>query len=116
MKLLKDNGDCQHCVGDHKTADCRRKDRTCGGRKEDRGCTKSHNLHELFCLQAKVFMGTSATEVVLLIMKVRTVRNGVANVFFDSGCTSNFVREDFAKSCGFKGKQEELSVTTLVGV
>ena len=41
-KLLKENGDCTHCTGDHKPADCPKKDRVCGGRKEDRGCTKSH--------------------------------------------------------------------------
>ena len=33
----------------------------------------------------------------------------------DSGSSSNFVRETFAKLCGFKGSQRTLSVTTLGG-
>ena len=126
VKLLDENGDCHHCVGGHKSADCLKKDRVCGGRKEDRGCTKSHNVHELFCLSAKVFIGSTvlsvdadsdSTGVVLLIMQVQCLRRGVrANTLWDSGCTSNFVREEFAKSCGFKGKEADLSVTTLGSV
>ena len=123
IKLLKENGDCVHCVGDHKSVDCRRKERVCGGNKEDRGCSKSHNAHELFCLQAKIFsvqsMGVEddSEGVVLSIMQVKGARKGVvASVFWDLGCTSNFVRDDFAKLCGFKGRKEDLSVTTLGGV
>ena len=59
VKLLNENGDCCHCVGDHKAADCHRKGRVCGGNKEDRGCTRSHNIHELFCLEARVFVISS---------------------------------------------------------
>ena len=62
-KLLKENGDCTHCTGDHKPADCPKKDRVCGGRKEDRGCTKSHQMHELFCLDAKVFVNVQVMKV-----------------------------------------------------
>ena len=55
--------------------------------------------------------------VVLLIMQVRVcVRGMFANVFFDNGSSSNFIREAFAKLCGFRGTEEELSVTTLGGV
>ena len=55
--------------------------------------------------------------VVLLIMQVRVcVRGLFANVFFDNGSSSNFIREAFAKLCGFRGTEEELSVTTLGGV
>ena len=127
VKLLKENGDCKYCCKDHKSEECNRKDRICGGPKEDRGCTKTHQGHELYCLEAKVFAGkvklmgergeqVTAT-VVLMIMKVRSIRNdNPANVFWDTGCTSNFVREEYAKKCGFHGKQEELSVTTLGGV
>ena len=81
VKLLNENGDCCHCVGDHKAADCNKKERVCGGRKEDRGCTRSHCVHELFCLQARVFMVSSVNAagatsdvvfgVFLLIMQVQ---------------------------------------------
>ena len=115
-----------YCVGDHKAADCYRKDRVCGGRKEDRGCTKSHTIHELFGTEAKAFSAALAQSmgiendsegVVLSIMQVKGPRKGVtANVFWDLGCTSNFVKESFAKKCGFRGRNEDLSVTTLGGV
>ena len=49
-------------------------------------------------------------------MTVRTLRGGNATVFWDSGCTSNFIREEFAKKCGFNGTEETLCVTTLGGV
>ena len=50
-------------------------------------------------------------------MKVRTAeRNITASVFWDSGCTSNFIRDEFARKCGFRGKEVTLSVTTLGGV
>ena len=55
VQLLQNNGDCFHCCGDHLPADCNRKERVCGGNKDDRGCKKSHTVHELFCLEAKVF-------------------------------------------------------------
>ena len=126
IQLLKDNGDCFHCCGDHKSSDCLKKERVCGGGKEDRGCTRSHAVHELFCVDAKVFsiqhvnaMGVrdDSDGVVLLIMKVRSAKKGLmSSVFWDIGCTSNFVREDFAKRCGFQGHKEKLSVTTLGGV
>ena len=35
------------------------------------------------------------------------------SVFWDLGCTSNFVRAAHAKYRGFKGRKENLSVTTL---
>ena len=44
VNLLEENGDCLHCCGDHKAADCYRKERVCGGGKVDRGCNKSHNM------------------------------------------------------------------------
>ena len=54
--------------------------------------------------------------VILCMMKVTDVkRRNHASVFWDSGRTSNFVREAQAELCGFKGKKEELSVTTLGG-
>ena len=125
IELLTENKDCVHCLGDHEAKDCRRKDRVCGGRKDDRGCTKSHKMHELFCKDAKVFTMTVASveenrdgQMVLLIMQVRCawkrLRN--ANVFWDLGSTSNFVTNKFAEKCGFKGKREDLNVTTLGGV
>ena len=50
-------------------------------------------------------------------MRVDGFKKGkVASVFWDLGCTSNFVREGYAKLCGFKGYKENLSVTTLGGV
>ena len=101
----------------------------CGGRKEDRGCTKSHNVHELYCVEAKVFVvgqtyssdvdGSVSirSEVILLVMQVRCARRSlVANVFFDLGSMSNFIREAFARMNGFKGTEEHLNVTTLGGV
>lgn len=44
--------------------------------------------------------------VFLLIIQVRTMRSEVkANVFYDSGCTSNFVREELSRACDLKGKK-----------
>ena len=54
IRLLKENGDCEHCCGDHKPDLCTRKQRVCGGGKDDRGCNRTHNIHELFCSAAKV--------------------------------------------------------------
>ena len=127
VQLLNDNGDCFHCCGDHQPTDCPKKERVCGGNKDDRGCRRSHNVHELFCVEAKVFaiqqtQSMTAVEknsegVVLLIMQVRSARKGLTvSVFWDNGCTSNCVREEYAKKCGFKGTLENLSVTTLGGV
>ena len=124
IKLLTQNGDCKYCcVGDHKPDDCWKKNRICGGGKEDRGCTKSHKVHELFCLEARVYTVTTEDEngcqesVMLLIMQVSSPRKGIeANVFWDLGSSLNFVREDFAKLCGFKGVEKKLAVTTLGNV
>ena len=127
IELLKENGDCSHCCGDHLATDCSKKDRVCGGNKDDRGCARSHRLHELHCIEAKVFSiqavySMTATKkvsegVLLLIMKVKTTRKGVfTSVFWDNGCTSNFVQEQFARESGFRGRKENLSVTTLGGV
>ena len=55
IQLLKDNGDCPHCCGDHLPGDCKFEERVCGGGKTGRGCTRSHKQHELFCKDAKVF-------------------------------------------------------------
>ena len=126
IQLLKDNGDCLHCCGDHRAADCRKQDRVCGNGKVNRGCSQQHKMHELFCPAAKCFSiqqvysaGDSESEdgVVLLIMLVKNQRRGqYSSVFWDLGCTSNFVREQHAKQCGFKGTLKQLSVTTLGGV
>ena len=128
VKLLKDNGDCMHCCHDHKTADCPKSNRKCGGGKSNLGCSKDHKIHELFCVDAKVFVvaiqqahtidgADKVAGVVLMIMTVRTLRRGIdAFVFWDGGCTSNFIREKFAELLGFKGVEKTLSVTTLGGV
>ena len=121
VKLLKENGDCVHCVGDHKASDCSRKTRICGGRKDDRGCKKSHCMHELFCVDAKVFasirvmkVGNQGERVLLLIMKALSSKKGrEADVFFDYGSDENFVRDDYAREMGFKGTEDHLNVTTL---
>ena len=120
LQLLKDNGDCFHCCGDHKPEDCQRKERVCGGGKEDRGCTRSHNVHEMFCEDARCFAvvevhssNSNQEGVVLSIMRVQVSKSKMASVFWDLGCSSNFVREEFAVSCGFRGKEERLSVKTL---
>ena len=78
-------------------------------------------MHELFCLDAKVFasirvmkVGNSGERVLLLIMKVSSSKKGKeADVFFDYGSDENFVREDFAREMGFKGSEDHLNVTTL---
>ena len=121
IKLLKENGDCIHCCGDHKPEDCQKKDRVCGGRKDDRGCTKSHKVHELFCVEAKVFTVTTKVEngldegVMLLIMQVSSPKRGIiANVFWDMGSSLNFVREDFAKRCNNIGKREYVYVRFIL--
>ena len=128
VKLVKDNGDCTNCLQDHKTADCPKSSRVCGGGKPNLGCTKNHKIHELLCVDAKVFVvaiqqahtidgADKVAGVVLMIMTVRTLRRGIyAFVFWDGGCTSNFIREKFAEQLGFKGVQKTLSVTTLGGV
>ena len=123
VQLLKDNGDCFHCCGDHKPEDCPKKDRVCGGDKPNRGCAKGHKLHELFCKESNMCFSiidvhsSSPTDdegVVLSIMQVKACKKGLtASVFWDLGCTSNFVREQFAKACGFKGKSKKLIVKTL---
>jgi hypothetical protein len=122
IQLLKDNGDCVHCCGDHRATDCKWKERVCGGGKQDRGCTKSHQMHELFCVSAKCFTVVLSTSnnrnenVVLSIMTVRGPKRGdSATVFWDLGSELNFVREEYAKKCRFKGSTDELSVTTLSG-
>ena len=103
---------------------CDKKSRVCGGGKDGRGCGKNHNVHELFCPEAKVLsmeVSMSAklpsNNVVLSIMNVRIPKKRIqASVFWDLGCTSNFIRQEFAEMCGFKGHSEKLSVTTLGGV
>ena len=122
VQLLQNNGDCPHCCGDHQASACARKERICGGNKDDRGCKKSHHGHELFCLEARVFavqqvhsLTTAKDGVLLLIMQVKMSRKVNGSVFWDTGCTSNFIREEFAKRCGFKGTLENLSVITLGG-
>ena len=89
-------------------------------KKDDRGCKKSHTVHELFCLEARVFasFGPSGqtNSIMLLIMAVQAPKRKRANVFWDLGSTSNFVRESFAKQCGFRGRREDLNVTTLGNV
>ena len=53
----------------------------------------------------------------LLIMQVACAKKGQsANVFWDLGSSLNFIREDFARSCGFKGVEKTLGVTTLGNV
>ena len=37
------------------------------------------------------------------------------SVFYDYGCTANFIREEFTKNFGFKGKVENLSGVTHGG-
>ena len=85
IQLLKDNGDCLHCCGDHRAADCRKQDRVCGNGKVNRGCSQQHKMHELFCPAAKCFSiqqvysaGDSESEdgVVLLIVFVKKQRRG----------------------------------------
>ena len=122
VQLMKENGDCSICCRDHRPSDCPKKDRKCGDGKPNRGCKEDHHLHELFCLEARVFtihcMGVKhGSDVVLSIMQVRSWRGRTkTSVFFDLGSTSNFVRETFAKILGFKGRPENLSITTLGGV
>ena len=111
INLLKENKDCTHCCGDHKSEDCRKKDRICGGIKEGRGCSKQHKVHELFCSGSKLCMvvlhakstSTDSYEdgVVLCIMNVRIQTGRIASTFWDTGRSSNFFRDQFAKHCGF---------------
>ena len=114
-----------HCCSDHKSDDCPNKDRVCGGGKNNRGCSQNHKVHELLCIDAKVFsvqlVFSSKTQtkesVVLLIMTVRMLKKNLdAAVLYDGGCTGNFICDDFAERAGFQGKEETLSVTTLGGV
>ena len=114
VQLLIENRDCQHCCGDHKSEDCKQKDRVCGGGKNDRGCAQSHKSHELFCAAAKVFCLQSVNSidseeegVLLLIMQVRVTKRILASVFWDIGSTSNFIREAFARACGFRGRESK---------
>ena len=121
VQLLKDNRDCSHCCGDHKPSDCPKPNRICGGGRSDRGCTKNHAVHELLCVDAKVFAVSmnvrgKSESVVLLIMQVRTLKKKTASAFFDLGSDANFVRDEYAQQCGFQGSQVNLCVTTLGGV
>ena len=121
IQLLKDNNDCVHCCGDHRAADCKWKERVCGGGKQDRGCSNSHHMHELFCASARCYSVVFSTsenrgKVLLCIMTVRGPKNGDrATVMYDNGSEINFVREEYARKHRFKGKSLELSVTTLSG-
>ena len=120
VQLIKDNKDCSHCLGDHKPTDCPKPNRVCGGGRSDRGCTKNHAVHELLCVDAKVFavsmnVSGKSESVALLIMQVRTLKNKLATTFYDGGSDACFVREEFAVECGFKGCQVNLCVTTLGG-
>ena len=56
LQLLKENKDCFHCCGDHVGADCTKKERLCGGGKSDRGCTRSHAVHELSVLMQEFLL------------------------------------------------------------
>ena len=59
IKLLRENGDCEHCAGDCPKNQCLSKvKRTCGGGKEGRGCGSDHMGHELFCQNAKICFST----------------------------------------------------------
>ena len=60
--------------------------------------------------------GHKTEGVVLLIMRVWVPKKHLSYVFFDNGSDSNFVRDEFAKLCGFKGEKHNLCVTTLGGV
>ena len=125
VQLLTDNKDCINCLGDHDSASCSRAGRICGGGKVDRGCSKKHAGHEMFCLTAKVFavqrvftvQGQRRGEgVLLLIANIRSCqKNESVTVFWDLGSTSNFVREAYAQRMKFKCRQERLCVTTLTG-
>lgn len=123
IRLLKENGDCIHCCGDHKPEDCRQKERVCGGGKNDQGCQKNHKSHELFCADAKICLlmnmsvkdSSASSSVLLCIMQVPGPHGLVASVLFDSGSSCNFITIAFAKMCRFGGKIETLSVTTLGG-
>lgn len=112
MQLIKENKDCTVCLGDHKDGDCTKPDRVCGGGKQDRGCTKNHQVHELLYVDAKVFALSvtsmsinrgSSGGVMLLIMQTRTLCKGqLASVFIDNGSDSNFVREEYALEHNYK--------------
>ena len=49
-------------------------------------------------------------------MKIPAPKGHIASVFFDTGATINFISENFAKLCGFKGQSRTLSVSTLGNV
>ena len=86
----------------------------CGGGKTDRGCARSHHTHER-TQQVSSTDSNKEEGVLLLIMNVRAKRT-LVSVFWDLGSTSNFIRESCARRCGFKGREETLSVTTFGGV
>ena len=75
----------------------------------DQGCTRGHKSHELLCADAKICMYVSMTvsqknetwSVVLCIMQVPAPRGLTASVMVDNGSTVCFIREPFAKQCGF---------------
>ena len=58
-------------------------------------------------------MTESTAGIVLCIMLVSAPKGYTATVFWDSGATSNFVKENFAKLCGSKGKSRILSVGNI---
>ena len=107
-----DNNDCIHCLRDHDSQSCNRKERICGGGKVDRGCSQKHAGPELLCRSAKVFtvqhvftvQGRQLVEgVLLLIAQVRSCcTNESVTVFWDLGSTSNFVRDTYAKRMNFQ--------------
>ena len=109
LQMLKDNRDCKHCCGDHESAKCTKKQRVCGGGRTDRGCGENHAVHELFCEAATVCnvvqqqvmhtQKTQSNQVSLLIMNVKSAKNGIhASVFWDLGSSSNFVKGGVCKT------------------
>ena len=86
-----------------------------------------NNQHELFCATVVCFLlrtvhsvtkyKDNSEGVLLLIMNVSSYKRGISvTVFWDLGSSSNFVLDSNAKKSGFEGREEHLSVTTLVGV
>ena len=63
IKLLKENGDCSKCCGDCPPNKCKcSSPHVCGGEKEGMGYGKTHEIHKLFCKEAKLcFHAISST-------------------------------------------------------
>ena len=121
IKLLKENKCCGDCPPNNLKLS---RPRVCGCEKEGRGCGKTHEIHKLFCREAKLCFHSISSTVIkaeeslklsreeeegatLQIMKIPTLRPDGRDLLFelvlwDTGSTNHYVRIGHAKKMDFQ--------------